>query len=424
MEKEKYLNKFVKIYPILKGFTDDLLFFIAIDTLFFTVAKGLSAQQIVFLTSISSIFSLICRATLIRTIEKIGNTKSVRIGMGLLLLSSIFITFGTSYLWIMIGKVIYEIAWVFKDMENVILKNNLIVLGKANDYAKISNKEMNIYAFLTLIVSLSSGFLFNINPYLPMYLCITICIAAFIMYFSMKDVSNNDTIITQKNNNIKLRFSKIIWIILLSYGVFYGVITSGQQNGKLLIQYELSTAYDTAKVSMYLGVIVAISRVSRLIGNIIFGKVYYRIKDKAVLILTTMLFSSFIFIVIGYFSKLTLLRFILMATGFSIILAVRDPFRLYTTDTILKLAKPEEQQEAVSYVQFARKAGTTICTLLVSAALLKWQIIYVIIGIGVLAIMEVFIAMRLYSMLNFIHNSETKINDVEREKTINDNIYN
>lgn len=240
----------------------------------------------------------------------------------------------------------------------------------------------------------------------------------------MKFIIKKETSITQKNNNIKLRFSKIIWIILLSYGVFYGVITSGQQNGKLLIQYELSTAYDTAKVSMYLGVIVAISRISRLIGSIIFGKVYYKIKDKALLILTPMLFSSFLFIVIGYFIKFALLKFILMATGFSMILAVRDPFRLYTIDTILKLSKPEEQQEAVSYVQLSRKAGTTICTLLVSAALLKWEIIYVIIGIGVLAIMEVFIAMRLYSMLNFIHNSETKINDVKREETINDNIYN
>ena len=29
-----YINKFIKVYPFLKGFTDDLLFFIAIDTLF------------------------------------------------------------------------------------------------------------------------------------------------------------------------------------------------------------------------------------------------------------------------------------------------------------------------------------------------------------------------------------------------------
>ena len=75
MEQEKYINKFIKIYPILKGFTDDLLFFIAIDTLFFTVVKGLSAQQIVFLTTISSLFSLASRMILVKFIEKIRKHK-------------------------------------------------------------------------------------------------------------------------------------------------------------------------------------------------------------------------------------------------------------------------------------------------------------------------------------------------------------
>ena len=399
MGQEKYLNRFIKIYPILKGFTDDLLFFIAIDTLFFTIAKGLSSQQIVLLTTISSIFSVICRITLIKAIQRMGNTKSVRMGIGLLLLSSIIITFGTSYLWLIIGKIIYEIAWVFKDMEHVMLKNNLEVLGKANKYAKIANKGMNVYAFLTLIVALSSGVLFNINPYLPMYICITICTIAFICYFYMKDISNNNIIITEKKKKEKVKFSKIIWLILLSYAIFYGIISVGQQNGKLIIQYELSGVYETAKVSVYLSVIVTVSRISRLLGSIIFGKIYYKVKDKALIILTTMLFMAPIFIIIGYFIEITLLRFILMAIGFCIILTIRDPFRLYTNDTILKLTKPEEKQEAISYVQFARKLGTTICSFLASAILLKWQIIYVIIGIGVLSIIEVFIAIRLYSML-------------------------
>lgn len=399
MEQEKYLNRFIKIYPILKGFTNDLLFFIAIDTLFFTVAKGLSARQIVLLTTVSSFFSLICRITLVRTIEKIGNTKSVRIGMGLLLLSSIVITFGTSYLWMMVGKIIYEIAWVFKDMENVMLKNNLVLLGRENDYAKITNKDMNLYAFLTLIIALSSGFLFNINPYLPMYLCITICLIAFIMYFNMRDMSNNNTIIAKKKKSQKVKFSKIIWIIILSYGVFYGVVISGQENGKLLIQYELSGLYETAKVSMYLGIIVAISRLARFMSSVIFGKVYYRIKDKSLIVLGTMLFSAFVFMTIGYFVQLTLLKFILMSIGFCLILSVRDPFNLYTQDTVLNLTKPEERQKAVSYIQFARKVGATVCGLLISATLLKWKLIYVIIGIGFLAFIEVIIALKLYCML-------------------------
>lgn len=408
MEQEKYINKFVKTYPILKGFTDDLLFFVAIDTLFYTAVKGLSAQQIVFLTTIASFFSIISRIALIKVIQKIGNTNSTRLGMGLLLLSAVLKTFGPSYLWIMAGSIVYELAWVFKDMENVMLKNNLKVIGKQDEYAKITNKAMKVYAFLTLIVAISSGFLFNLNPYLPMYLCIIICIIAFIMYFKMKDISNNNIIIKENKKLKKVKLSKLIWIILISYAVYYGIIVTGQQNTKLLIQYSLSGVIETTKVSMYLGFIVTLSRLSRLIGDSIFGKVYYKIKDKSLSILTTLLFLAFVFIVTGYFIEFILFKFLLMTLGFCIILAVRDPFRLYTNDIILKLAKEDEQQVAFSYIQFARKVGTTMCGLIISALLIKLQLIYVIIGIGTLAFIEIIIATKLYSMLNINKNEEIK----------------
>ena len=401
MEENKYINRFIKIYPFLRGFTDDLLFFVAIDTLFFTIAKGLTVQQIVFLTTISSIASLIGRITIVKIIQKIGNTYSARVGMGLLLLSSIIITFGKSYSWIMIGKICYQIAWVFKDMENIMLKNNLEIIGKSDDYAKITSKGMTIYAFLTLIVSLTASFLFNINPNLPMYLCIAICLIAFIIYFFMKDISKNN-IIKRENNNCKkkkIKINKVVWLIILSYAVFFGIIVTGQQNTKLLIQYELSNILDIEKVSIYLGLIVAISRVSRLIGSFSFGKVYYKIRNRALLILIGFLFTSFVFTVLGFFAKVELLRFILMTIGFCIILAVRDPFRLYINDIVLKICKTSEKQKAISYVEFGKKTGTTICSFIVSAVLLKWKIIYVIIGIGVLSIMEIFIAIKLYLML-------------------------
>lgn len=424
MEQKRYLSRFIKIYPYLKGVTDDLLFFVAIDTLFYTVAKGLSEEQIVLLTTVSSFFSIIFRMLFVKIIRKIGNTASVRLGMGLLLSSAIIITFGPSYLWIMLGKIIYEVAFVFKDMECVMLKNNLGVLKEPNQYAKISNKGMNVYAFLTLIIALASGFLFNISPYLPMYLCITVCAVSFIIYFNMKDISSNNIITAKKNKKVK--FTMLICIILISYAIFYGVVTSGQENTKLLMQYELSGIYQTAKVSMYLGIIVAASRASRLLGNMFFGKIYYKIKDKSLIFLTSMLFISFIFIIMGYFIPGNILKFILMSIGFCIILAVRDPFRLYTDDTILKLSKPEDQQVLISYVQFARKVGTTICSLFASALLLKWEMIHVIIGIGALALLEVFIAMKLYSMLESIgdNNKVDKNNKSDEGEITNDTICN
>lgn len=284
-----------------------------------------------------------------------------------------------------------------------------MLFGKSNDYAKIANKGMNLYAFLTLIVSLTASFLFNINPHLPMYLSIIICSIAFIMYFFMKDISKNNIVNFNENNKkIKIKFNKTLWYIFIIYAIFYGIIVNGQQNTKLFIQYNLAEIYNIEKVSIYLGIIVVFSRLSRLIGSVVFGKVYYKIKDKSLLILTAILVISFILTTIGFLVELKVLKFILMTIGFCIILAVRDPFRLYINDIVLKITKNEEKQKAISYIGFSRKFGTTIGSLLVTAILLKWEMIYVIIGIGILSIIDFLIAIKLYSMLSLSLKEDKK----------------
>ena len=54
MEQEK-MEKFNKIFPWYAGLSGDLLFWVAIDTLFLTVVKNFNAAQIVSLTTVSLI---------------------------------------------------------------------------------------------------------------------------------------------------------------------------------------------------------------------------------------------------------------------------------------------------------------------------------------------------------------------------------
>lgn len=179
-------------------------------------------------------------------------------------------------------------------METVMLKNNLRVLGKEENYYRLANRGMTVYAMLTFIVALTSGMLFNLHPYLPMILGTLIALIGTLFYFSLKDVSPNNQIkMNIKEKPKRLKLSKIIGIILISYAIFYGVVTVGQQNAKLFIQYELTDLYTPTKVSLYLSVIVVFSRFSRLVGNIIFGKIYIYLKNRSLFLLTFLLFISF-----------------------------------------------------------------------------------------------------------------------------------
>ncbi len=69
MKTNEYITRFNGLYCYFAAFTSDLLFYIAIDTLFYTVVKGYDAQQIVLLTTITSIVSLILRLPIIKLIN-------------------------------------------------------------------------------------------------------------------------------------------------------------------------------------------------------------------------------------------------------------------------------------------------------------------------------------------------------------------
>ena len=162
----------------------------------------------------------------------------------------------------------------------------------------------------------------------------------------------------------------------------------------------MADLYNTTKVSLYLGIVVAFSRIARLLSTIIFGRLYSKLNNKAIMVFATMLLGAFIFIILGYFCTITYLKIWLMAIGFCLILSVRDPYRLYTQDIVLKITNQKEHQVVVSYIQFARKVGTTICSLVIAAILLKWSLIYVIFGISILAIIEMIITLKLYKMID------------------------
>ena len=171
-------------------------------------------------------------------------------------------------------------------------------------------------------------------------------------------------------------------------------------NSKLLIQYQLSNIYDVTLTATYLGIIVAISRVARIVGNISFGKIYTKLKDKISIILCIMLILSFTFLIIGYFFDYNAsIKFVLMSIGFCIILAIRDTFRLYIYDLALKISTEKERQAVTIYLEFARRIGATIVSLIATAILTKVTLIYVIICLGLLAVIELMISVKIYKMI-------------------------
>jgi len=65
----------------------------------------------------------------------------------------------------------------------------------------------------------------------------------------------------------KVKLKKIslcLFLIFVSYGIFYPLVDTGQTNVKLFIQEELFDYFNASKVTIFLSVIVFGSRVVRV----------------------------------------------------------------------------------------------------------------------------------------------------------------
>lgn len=401
MEQEK-MKKFNKIFPWYAGLSGDLLFWVAIDTLFLTVVKNFNASQIVSLTTVSLITCIALQLPLLKAIKKIGNTKSVRLGSLLLLISSLLLTFGKNYIVIDLGKVIYEIAFTFQNMANAVLKNNLELQNRNNEYIKIKTKSNTIYATVTMTISFIASLMFNLNNYLPMFGCITFCLICFVLSFYIVDFSNYDKIKeeTKHESSKKIKYNKLIIVLIISYGLFYPIVNSGQSNGKLFIQQELLLNFDVEKTALIIGAILCISRIVRVVSNIAFNKIHNKYKEKVGVILPILLSISIIFMILGSFVKNSvILKFSIMSLGYIIILFIRDPFKVYMQDLALRKVGKEGQQSLLTTMELARKIGRAIMSLSFTMILINNPMITVITILFILSIIEILISIKLYRLI-------------------------
>lgn len=404
MLKENIINNKIKIsnkiYPFLAGLSDDLMFWAAINTIFLTIVKGFNASQISMLVAIASFSSIIFERIMFRIIIKIGNLKSFRMGLVMFLLAAIIITFTKNLFIIAIGFIIYYLAYYFTNMGNVILKRNLKAINRENDFAKIQSKTSLIYATATMINSFVVGFLFNVNNYLPMIICILICVIN--LYFSkyLYEYKEEKNIIEDNNkNNSKVNWSKVIILIILVYGLLYATVESLQENGKIFIQYRMRDFISIDKTSIYLTIIIAFSRVARVMSNLLFNKIHHMLKSKLIILLNILLLCSIAFMVSGFIIPYNNIGVIIMGIGFFILLFVRDPIGIFTKLELFNNCEMKDQEEVIHKYNLCRKIVRCFLATSASLLLLKVNMLYLMIILFMLCLIYLCLTIKLFKKL-------------------------
>ncbi|MBQ2757450.1 MAG: hypothetical protein IJF31_03095 [Clostridia bacterium] len=390
------------MYPFFYGFTGDLLFYIAIDTLFLTVVKGFTAAQIVSITSFSLLACIVLQVPVLFIIKKIGNTASVRVGSCLLVTAALLITFGNNYFLVLLGRTLHNIDNIFKFAPSVVaLKNDLDLVGRPEEFVRVRTAGNTVYAVVTMLISFVASYMFNLYAYLPMFGCITTCTVGLVLSFFIKDHSPYNRAPREggPRQRVKIKYSSLVIVAILAYSVFYLVVTSGQNEGKLFTQELLLLEFDVETTALIIGAVVCVSRVMRVLSNMVFAKLYKRFCDKMGVALAVLLGCAIGAMLFGSFLPHIIAKITVMALGYTIILFARDPFNLYMQDVIFAYTPKEQHQSLLIILNMGVKIASAGIGLIFSAFLISYPLIVVIGILFGIAVLEVLMCAVLYRIV-------------------------
>ena len=149
------------------------------------------------------------------------------------------------------------------------------------------------------------------------------------------------------------------------------------------------------KVAFILSFIIFLSRIARVLGNIIFNKIYNRFKDKLSIIINILLIIALIFILLGDLVQNGYIGIGVITIGFSLLLLLRDSTENYGRTILFNNTPNRFHDEFSVYYTLSRKIGKFSISLIVSIILLNLDIKYAFIFLLVICILTLYITSRI-----------------------------
>ena len=279
-------KKNMRIYSVHRMLTFDLLFYYAIKFLFLTQVKGFTASDIVVVSAFLGLFKVLFQIPITVVIDKIGNRRSLIIADLFQATSVTVIMLSNSLPVLIIGNLFGAIAVAMKDVAEPGLLNSSIpdVKEKSQIYSKIDGKSVGNFYYISAFSAIMSGFLFDINGYIPMTICVIILLISALLATGFTEL-----IPVQKQEDIKkyyktyfrdlkLAFSFIfnssrLKALMLFSGVMYGIIM-------VMNTYEMGLLDEMGLSASITGIIYAIMQIVAGISSKHHEKIHQKYKNK------------------------------------------------------------------------------------------------------------------------------------------------
>ena len=298
MKQEEAMKYNRRIFPFYKGFGWDPLFYSAIIFLFLTEVKGIAPAKVMYAEAIYSMFLLILQIPASILIERMGSRKALILGTIFATIQIIMMIFINNFTFLILAYFMSAFGNAIKDIaRNTLLYASTQKCKGKNSFGNINAKGSSLSYIFSAISSIFTGYLFVVNPYIPLVLSSFISILAVILacrFEEIEEEKKKNTTILESIKDIKQGFKFIIKSerlksLFLFTAIFVGVLS-------MITTYEKSLLTDLQIAPQYFGIIFAILTLVQCFSVGYQDKIHNTFKNKTLAFIAIPIFISFIMI--------------------------------------------------------------------------------------------------------------------------------
>ena len=195
-QKAKIRKNNIKLYPIYQMISFDLMFYFAVSILFYMHIKHLTTSEIVLLDSFYAFFTIIGFIIASMIVTKIGKKNTMVLGNIANIIGISIIMFGNIYIHFVIANFIAAFGFALKGVSESAFLNSTVPEGKEKTdiCTRILEKGYSKFSYFSAITMFAAGFLYDINPYIPISCCLVCLVLSAILasnFIEVDDINEN-----------------------------------------------------------------------------------------------------------------------------------------------------------------------------------------------------------------------------------------
>lgn len=257
----------LKLYPKYLMLGYDLLFYYGIRVMFLINDKGITDSQILLAATVYAISMIVMQVPATLLTSKIGYKNTAIAGNILNIIFGILLITFNGFGGLALVQFISGTAFALKYVSESNLLSSSIpqapTYQRNEIFSRLDKKGFSRYCIFSAISTIIAGFLYNINPYIPIFLSLLCTIAATAISFNFNDIqeeeskeSFKDYIKDLKKGYKFITKSKRLRALLIMTGAIWGIIV-------LLDSYQLTLLEDIGATSVQVGFIFAMFELTR-----------------------------------------------------------------------------------------------------------------------------------------------------------------